>query len=100
MTLTGNIPFKTKAVAPCGLAFTAGCALADDSHVTQKQKERFVAAMVSAGCDVNSEEKAAIVEKHTGFSEEKLTEIVLELKETGEVIRESDGLKLRNEGCP
>jgi len=100
MIQTGNISFVTKAVALCGLVFTAGCAPADESHVTQKQKEQFIAAMISAGCYVNSEKEAAIVEKQTGFSEEKLTAIVLELKETGEVIRESDSLKLINEGCP
>ncbi|WP_428544353.1 hypothetical protein [Profundibacter sp.] len=92
MIQTGNISFVTKAVALCGLVFTAGCAPADESHVTQKQKEQFIAAMISAGCYVNSEKEAAIVEK--------LTAIVLELKETGEVIRESDSLKLINEGCP
>ncbi|AXX97370.1 hypothetical protein [Profundibacter amoris] len=100
MIQIGNISFVTKAVALCGMAFTAGCAPADESHVTQKQKDRFIAAMISAGCLVNSEEAAVKVEKQTGFSEEKLTAIVLELKETGEVVRESDSLKLINEGCP
>jgi len=96
----GNISFGVKGVALCGVVLSAGCAPADESHVTQKQKDRFIAAMVLAGCFVNSEETAAIVEKQTGFSEEKLTAIVLELKETGEIVRESDSIKLINEGCP
>ena len=100
MILSGNISFGVKGVALCGVVLSAGCAPADESHVTQKQKDRFIAAMVSAGCFVNSEETAAIVEKQTGFSEEKLTAIVLELKETGEIVRESDSIKLINEGCP
>ena len=100
MIQTGNISFATKAVALCGMVFAAGCASAAEDRVTQKQKDKFIAAMISTGCYVNSEEEAAIVEKQTGFSEEKLTAIVLELKETGEVIRDSDSLKLINEGCP
>lgn len=78
----------------------AGCADAERGF-SDTDMDRFVTAMIAVDCKV-SFENAKVVEKATGFSEDKLMAITDHLKEKQLVVERDDtvGLKLINKGCP
>ena len=101
MIKTGNISLTIWAVAVCGLLFSAGCSDAGKRGFTDREMDSFVAAMISVECRVHAG-NAAKVETATGFSEDKLRAITDYLKEKQLVveIKDIDGIRLINEGCP
>ena len=80
----------------------AGAAYADlPQGMSQTDVNTFTSAMIEAGCVVRTDEQGAAVEATTGFHENKLTEIVDYLTETGQIapLETGDGIKLVNEAC-
>ena len=62
---------------------------------------RFITAVESVGCIVQTDAQAAAVEEVTGFSDAKLAEIVAVLLENGRAVvpASMEGLRLTTEGC-
>jgi hypothetical protein len=68
-----NISYGIKGGAVCAAILVAGCA--DVEHVfSDRDMDRFVTAMISVDCKVDASNHET-VEKATGFSTDKLTEI-------------------------
>jgi hypothetical protein len=101
MIKTGKISLGVKGLALCGVLLASGCGEVTERDFTNREMDKFVAAMISVDCKV-SFENAEVVEDATGFSEEKLMAITDYLKEKQLVVRlkDIDGLELINEGCP
>ena len=97
---SGIISNGTRGAMLCAALLVAGCADVERGF-SDADMDRFVAAMIKVDCKV-SFENAKVVEKATGFSDEKLRAITDYLKEKQLVAERDDtvGLKLINEGCP
>ena len=96
----GIISLGVKGVVLCGVLLASGCEV-QSRGFNNPEMDKFVAAMISVDCKVNAD-NAEVVEKATGFSEEKLRAIVDHLKEKKLIVelQDIDGIKLINEGCP
>jgi len=100
MIQAANIPFGLRGAAVFAALAVAGCADVERGF-SDRELDRFVAAMIAVECKVGAE-NAGVVEKATGFSEEKLGKITGYLREKQLVVRTDDlaGIILINEGCP
>ncbi|MCV2893946.1 hypothetical protein [Lentibacter sp. XHP0401] len=92
-----RLRFAFLTVAALGLA---GCAtLPGTDGLTAYDVQRFSAGVEKAGCVIQSDAKAAIVEKHTGFSDEKLREVTRYMLDQKTLVHEDRGIKLVTGNC-
>ncbi len=100
MIKAGQISLGVKGLALCSVLLATGCE-ADSHGFTNREMDKFVAAMIAVDCKV-SFDNAEVVEDATGFSENKLRAIVDYLKEKQLIVEHDDsiGIRLINEGCP
>ena len=68
---------------------------------TETEIERFISAVEAVGCEIHSDVEALAVEEATGFSDDKLAEIVQVLLASGraEVPSSMEGLRLTTGRC-
>jgi len=96
------IPFVLKTVGICTTVFAiCSSAQAQDVTFSPTDIDSFVGAMIANGCVV-TQGTAEIIERRTGFSNDKLEAIVNHLVDENQIVMfdNGDGLKLINEGCP
>ncbi|HDR27824.1 MAG TPA: hypothetical protein ENN83_04070 [Rhodovulum sp.] len=83
------------------LAALSPAAAMAESSVSASDLDKFRAAMTGTNCMVNNEEQAGQVERATGFSEDRLEAIVVELRKLGEIenINDQGGIRLISGDC-
>ena len=66
----------------------------------QRELDSFISAMISEDCVANFH-NASVIEKATGFTEDKLRAITDYLKEARQIeeVQGGSGIRLLNEGC-
>ncbi len=77
----------------------ASCAAPLPSGVSKADVMLFEEGMVKAGCVVQDDKAAAVVENHTGFDEDKLKEISKYMLEQDSLQHEGTGIKLTTGNC-
>lgn len=93
---------KTMMLSALGLVASAGLAFADlPEGVSQADIDSFEAAMLASQCNVTNENMAGAVEDVTGFSQDKLTSIVIWMagEDRVQFTTDPDGLRLISEAC-
>ncbi len=77
----------------------AACAAPLPNGLSAADVAAFSAGMEKAGCTVQSDQTAAIVEEHTGFDETKLAALTDYLLETGALAEAGSGIRLTTGTC-
>lgn len=89
---------RAVALTAAALLALAGCA-ETRGQGRESAEARFIAGMERAGCTVDSDAKAAIVEKHTGFDEDTLRAISDALLARGALVTTNEGIRLTVGAC-
>ena len=91
-----RLRFAFLTVAAFGLS---ACAAALPEGLSSQDVLAFGAGMEKAGCHVETDAKAKVVQDHTGFDEDKLREISRYMLDQGTLIHEGTGIRLVTGNC-